>query len=78
MTAQEHRVKHGKPRERSGLYVTRAKAFAREHGLDVKHVLDEFDHCANLLEWEGAPPAEAEHYAWEQVVLYLTPKRRTR
>ena len=72
--AREHRVKHGRPRERSGKWEKKARAFAAEHGLELKGVLDMHDHLANILEWDGAPPAEAEHYAWEQVLMYLTPR----
>lgn len=72
--AQDHRVKHGKPPQRSKHWHRKAIEFAREHGLDVSDVLDMHDLQANLLEWDGAPVSEAEHYAWELVLHYMTPR----
>lgn len=64
----------GKPRERAAHWASKAREFARLHNLEVKDVLDMHDHLACVLEWDGAPPAEAEWYAWEQLVDILTPK----
>lgn len=66
------RVRRGKPPARSGKWKTLARELARTHGLQVDGVLDMHDHLADLLEWQGAPRAEAEHYAWEQTVDILT------
>lgn len=68
-------MKHGRPPQRSRHWRDKASAFAREHGLEVKGVLDMHDHLADLLEWEGADRASAEWYAWEQTVDILTPRR---
>lgn len=74
MKAQAHRVQVGKPPQRSAHWQKKALAFAREHGLEVKGVLDMFDHFADLLEWDGAPRDQAEHYAWEQAIELLKPR----
>lgn len=74
--AQSHRVRCGKPPERPAHWPKKATAFAREHGLEVKGVLEMLDHLADLLEWEGASRQDAEHYAWEQMLDIMAPRRR--
>jgi len=75
MTAKEHRVKCGKPKPRASHWHDKATTFAREHGLEVKLVEAEHDHRSDLLEWDGAPRAEAEWRAWNEVVELMTPRR---
>lgn len=76
MKAQDHRVRVGRVKPRGAQWIAKAKAFAREHGLAERGVLDMHDHLADLLEWEGASRVDAEFYAWEQVVDIMTPRRQ--
>ena len=68
MTAREHRVKHGKPKQRAKHWHDRCVALAREHGLESPGVLDLFDHIADIREWNGEARAEAEFNAWNETV----------
>jgi hypothetical protein len=67
------RVRRGRPPERSGKWTALARELVRERpDLNLKGVLDMHDSLAGILEYQGAPRAEAEHYGWEQCVDILT------
>lgn len=75
--ADPRALKYAKPPQRSAHWQAKAKAFAAEHGLEVKGVLDLHDHLADIAECIGGHErAAAEFYAWEQTVEILTWTKR--
>ncbi len=65
MTAREHRVKCGKPRQRSAQWQAKARQLASVTGIPVDRILDVHEEQAAILEYDGAAPADAEWLAWQ-------------
>lgn len=68
MKAQEHRIACGQPRQLAEEWQRIAKRWAREHGLDVRGVLDTFDHVAEVCAYGGDAWDVAQARGWEQTV----------
>lgn len=68
MTARDHRVACGQPRQLAEEWQRIAKRWAREHGLDVRGVLDMFDEIAAVCSYGGDAWEVAQARAWEQIV----------
>ena len=68
MTAREHRVACGQPRQLGEEWTRSAKRWAREHAFDVREVLDVLDEQAAICAYDGDDWDTAQARAWEQAV----------
>ena len=71
MKAQEHRVLCGQPRHLDEQWGRVARRYAREHGLEVRGVLDMFDEIAHLCVYGGDSWDVAQARGWEQTTAIL-------
>jgi len=73
-TQREDRVRRAQPGERAEGWRRLARAWARDHGVDVERVLDTLDEIASTYLYAGDGWDDAQARAWADVVDMLGTK----